>query len=82
MPGLVRSKTDGQAHYINANQLAMLYRIPMAECIVMPPQTPANHRQRMGLLDRVRSGELVGLLTPQIDGDYQLPDSPERSDQP
>lgn len=82
MPGLVRSRTDGQVHYINANHLAMLYRIPMAECIVMPPQTPANHRQRMGLLDRVRSGELVGLLTPQTDGDYQLPDLPARSDQP
>jgi len=72
MPGAVQSKFDGQVHYIGALQLAHLYGVPMSDCIVMPPQTPANHRDRMSLLDRVRTGELVGLV-PRDDGNYTLP---------
>ena len=72
LPGLVRSRTDGQVHHVGASNLAMLYRVPMSQCIVMPPQTPANHRERMALLERVRAGELIG-LTPRDDGNYVLP---------
>lgn len=71
-PGMVRSAVDGDAHHIGASQLAALYRVPMADCVVLPPQRPCLHRERMALLDRVRSGELIG-LTPRADGDYRLP---------
>jgi hypothetical protein len=72
LAGPVRSATDGQWHHVGASVLAFLYGVPMADCIVMPPQTPANHRERMGLFERVRTGELIG-LTPRFDGDYRLP---------
>lgn len=73
-PGLVRSRNDGQSHVVSSHQLAALYRVPMAECLVLPAQTPTFHRARMDLLDRVRTGELIG-LTPRPDGDYRLPDA-------
>lgn len=73
-PGLVRSRTDGDAHHVGAPELARLYRVPMADCVVLPPQHPSCHRDLMALLDRVRSGELIG-LAPRFDGDYRLPDA-------
>ena len=72
-PGPVQSRNDGDLHHITARQLAFLYGVPMAECVVMPPQRPDRHRERMALLDRVRSGDLVGLV-PRADGDYRLPE--------
>ena len=33
-PGWVRSRTDGDAHFIGARQLAHLYGVSMAECLV------------------------------------------------
>ena len=76
-PGRVTSRTDGDHHHVTANQLAMLYGVKMSECLVIPPQSPANHRERMALLDRVRLGELVG-LAPRYDGDYQRPQNYRR----
>ncbi len=69
LPGLVRSAADGDVHHVGASQLARLYRVSMADCIVMPPQTPANHRKRVALLARAQSGELTA-LTPRDDGKY------------
>lgn len=69
-PGLVTSCTDGDRHYIGASQLAMLHGVRMADCLVMPPQTLANHRTRMALLDRVRAGELIA-LSPSFNGKYR-----------
>lgn len=81
-PGLVRSRVDGQVHHIGANQLAALYGVPMAECLVMPPQRLEHHYTRMALLDRVRLGELIA-LHPRFDGDYLLPQpAPGGSRQP
>lgn len=71
-PGLVTSRTDGDRHYIRAGQLAALYGVSMADCLVLPDQTPENHRQRMALLDRAGSGELIALW-PRSDGNYTLP---------
>lgn len=71
-PGPVRSRVDGSLHHVGADQLAALYGVPMAECVVMPLQRPEHHRARMALLDRVRLGELVALY-PRFDGDYRLP---------
>lgn len=74
-PGLVRSRADGDRHHVGASRLAMLYRVPMADCLVLPPQRPENHRARMDLLDRVRLGELIA-LQPRADGQYRLPSPP------
>lgn len=73
-PGLVTSRTDGDRHYVGARHLAVLYGVPMAECVVLPHSSPMNHGSRMALLDRVRAGELVALI-PRSDGDYRLPRS-------
>lgn len=70
-PGLVQSRSDGDRHHVGASQLAMLHGVRMADCLVMPPQTPANHRTRMALLDRVRAGELIA-LAPSFNGKYRL----------
>ena len=81
-PGLVRSRVDRQAHHVGAADLARLYGVPMAECVVMPLQRPEFHRARMDLLDRVRLGELTA-LHPRFDGDYSLPQpAPGGSRQP
>lgn len=71
-PGIVRSRTDGDRHHIDARRLAFLYGVPMSECVAMPPQRLENHRDRMALLDRSRTGELIA-LTPRDDGNYTLP---------
>ena len=74
-PGLVRSRIDGDVHHVTATQLAQLYGVPLSDCVVLPAQSPAHHRERMALMERVRLGELIG-LTPRFNGDYQLPDTP------
>lgn len=74
-PGLVRSRADGDRHHVGAMDLARLYGVRVADCLVLPPQRPENHRARMDLLDRVRLGELVA-LQPRADGQYQLPSLP------
>lgn len=74
LPGPVRSRPDAQWHHVGASVLAMLYGVPMADCIVMPaPGREAFPAQRMGLLKRCEAGgDLIG-LTPRFDGDYRLP---------
>ena len=50
-PGPVRSRVDGDRHHVSPAQLANLYGVPMAECVVMPLQRPEFHRARMALLE-------------------------------
>lgn len=69
-PGPVTSKTDGDRHYVTASNLAMLYRVRLDECVILPAAMPANHRRRMELLDRARKGELIA-LAPREDGNYE-----------
>lgn len=33
-PGTVRSKSDGDKHFVGAGQLANLYRVNMSDCVV------------------------------------------------
>ena len=70
-PGLAVSHTVGSRHYVGADQLAALHGVRMSDCLVMPPQRPANQRERMALLERVRSGELIALV-PSFNGKYRL----------
>jgi hypothetical protein len=60
-PGYVRSKTDGDLHYISAPRLAQLYGVQMSECIVYTPE-----RERTERMD-----DLV-FLQPRYHGDYSL----------
>ena len=74
-PGWVTSRTDGDRHYVGASQLAMLYGVSMAECMVLPdPSSFENAMRRSLLLDRMVHGELIP-LSPRKDGDYKLPKS-------
>jgi len=60
-PGHVRSKTDGQWHYVGARRLADLYGVPWHECI---------DASRPGALLGIDQDDFIH-LTPRRDGDYQ-----------
>lgn len=76
-PGTVRSRADGDIHYIDAHALAFLYGLPWHECLVMPVgQGPLEIRRRAQLQDRIYSGELIA-LRPRYDGNYTLPTGPK-----
>ena len=60
IPGNIRSKNDGDLHYITAHQLIQLYRVDPDECIVYSPQYP------------LRELELIP-LTVRFDGEYEIP---------
>ena len=76
-PGEVRSRADGDWHHVGASQLAALYGVPMAKCVVLPP---AEHgalgggRARFEMLARADRGEFIS-LRPRADGDYRLPEA-------
>ena len=61
-PGMVTSKTDGDRHYITANQLISLYRVKRSECVVMPK----NNR------GYIPDDELIR-LSPDYNGRYIVP---------
>jgi len=63
-PGYVRSKSDGDVHYISAQQLMKLYNVSPAECLI-------NHVDNwQGYTDDF-IGNLIWLRA-RIDGDYTL----------
>lgn len=68
-PGLIRSKSDGQKHFISAHKLARLYGVPFAECLVYQfPDTPEGEiRRRLW-----RPPENAVYLHPRYDGAYTL----------
>lgn len=77
-PGLVRSRSDGDVHYITGRHLAHLYGVPMEQCVELPDllsfkSTLARHE----LLKRADRGELVSLY-PRVNGDYRLPEVSSR----
>lgn len=64
-PGIVRSKYDGQNHYVGIGRLANLYGVPMRECVV------AHDRIRLMGLSDAQLDRMVHLY-PREDGDYEL----------
>jgi hypothetical protein len=65
-PGLIRSKNDGQLHYVSARRLADLYGVPLRQCEVCPdPRSSAAHGWKRP--------ECVIDLYPNYHGDYTLP---------
>jgi hypothetical protein len=69
-PGRIRSRADGDLHFISARQLIHLYGVNPAECMIRRP----------GI---VPQKELEGkvILAPRYDGDYSLPAHPLQSPQ-
>lgn len=63
-PGYVRSKTDGQRHYISAGQLAKLYRVKWSDCMVY------SEERLVGFSREQR--ERLAWLYPSPDGNYKL----------
>ncbi len=61
-PGYVRSKTDGDAHYITAHKLAELYGVSLQEC-----EIKSDSGFGITYLDNLIP------LYPSYSGDYTLP---------
>ena len=75
-PGPVRSRADGDLHYVGAAQLAALYRVHLADCVTLPAAEPGalgGGRAHRDLLAHADSGDLIALW-PRHDGDYRLPE--------
>lgn len=66
-PGNVKSKNDGDWHYINAPTLMRLYQVDPKECVVMR-QGRLIHIEDVGNIE----AEMLGLihLRPLYSGDY------------
>ena len=74
-PGPVTSKNDGDRHFIDAHQLAFLYRVRQSECVVVPWEVkPGHERQHELLLERIERMGLIH-LRPRYDGNYTLPEA-------
>jgi len=65
IPGYVRSPNDGDEHYITPTMLARLFRVPLAECIIIdsahttegfiiPPDLPVLRPRNSGNYDLER----------------------------
>ena len=68
-PGWVRSRNDGQDHFIRAGRLIHLYRVNPRECIIVPyPHTLAD-LDRALIIERTLPPD-VEHLYPRYDGHY------------
>ena len=68
-PGEVVSESDGEKHFIGAEQLARLYGVDLTECMVVDDRrkfTPAS------MMSWRKDSGLIHLYT-RSDGDYKLP---------
>ncbi len=65
IPGFVTSKNGKQMHYINAEQLARLYKVNYKKCIVIDFNNPKTYLGR-------DSSKYIK-LSPRVDGNYTLP---------
>lgn len=63
-PGFVRSRNDGDRHWISAPELARLYGVPIRECDVWDSRRPET---LMGLKAEGRV-----FLRPRADGNYEM----------
>lgn len=69
-PGMVRSKTDGQRHFIPSIALMKLYGVRPEECLIVSRADPDKV-----YLDNEEKARKMGLirLHPRYDWDYTLP---------
>lgn len=68
-PGSVRSKTDGQHHYIQPHRLATLYGVDLCDCVVVY-EHELDEPWNRGMRERVAK---LPALRPRFDGNYTLP---------
>lgn len=68
-PGWMGSHHDSDSHYISAPQLARLYRVSMAHCVVVNLDDHAKPWRR----ERVAYAATLIPLRPRYNGDYSLP---------
>ena len=62
-PGYVRSKSDGDIHYINSSSLIRLYEVDPKECIIWN-----------SIADITLNADAYYHLYPDYDGRYIIPD--------
>lgn len=65
-PGYIRSKTDGDTHFIGGDTLIQLYKLPPNECLI--------HYDLMNPPRRSSFCEKLISLYPRYDGNYTLED--------
>ena len=63
-PGWVKSKSDGDLHYITAPRLAQLYGVRVNDCAVWDSEKPQPGGRPEGIY-----------LYPDYHGDYRLPNA-------
>lgn len=63
--GFVRSKNDGQIHFVSAREVARLYNAPNEACI-FPKEHEIDSEIQKGFTNKLI------LLRPRNDGKYQL----------
>lgn len=62
-PGHVRSRNDWDSHFIDAIELAELYKVPLIECMVIDEHDSATYRGYPKRID-------LPHLYPRRDGNY------------
>ena len=69
-PGKVKSRNDGQIHFVSARPLAACYGVPFRECVVYPAG-----KDDWSVLIRREWRDPPGAihLYPRYDGCYELP---------
>lgn len=67
-PGFVRSRNDGERHWISFDRLAELYHLPLHDCSAYV--SPAE--EASGVIEVIH-------LFPRDNGDYSLPPATSRS---
>ena len=67
--GPVRSRSDGDEHYVNSKRLCELYGVDPKECVMV--ESADGHKRNL------TPGNLI-VLKPRSDGNYQLPDEVKR----
>lgn len=66
--GNVKSRNDGDVHYIRSSVVALLYRVNPRECIMVDYNTPDHWRRGYGK----EHLESLIVLQPRNDGNYML----------
>lgn len=67
--GYVKSKSDGDTHYIQASRVAELYRVNVNECILINSPSDLETKTRGYTKEMMDS---LTALHPQNNGDYTL----------
>ena len=71
-PGPVRSRVDGDRHFVSALALARLYAVALADCVVIQD---ADYRCPSRRSAVAHAASLIPLY-PRADGRYELPPAP------